>query len=317
MHRRTWLSLLLLLAIAGVIAGCTASDPGTGASGDPKKSGGTAAQASFPRTIKHMKGETVIKERPVKIAAPYLTFVDDLVVLDEIPIAAQGMTMMSSFPNLQKKLEGKPVIDLGKEVSMERLLASQPDLIIASDDMADKYEQLSQIAPTVIFPYTEDWKGTLQLIAGAIGKEEKAAAFLADFDRKAKEYKAKLASRSGETVLFAMYGGKEFITFNEQRVADFYKELGLKPVPGNEKGGSLSLETLATMNPDHIFIVNNYATPIKQGVEEMLKDNAIWNGMKAPKSNQVYYIEDTSILGPMPLGKMIAIEEVMKAMGNR
>ncbi|MFB6366919.1 ABC transporter substrate-binding protein [Paenibacillus elgii] len=316
MYRRAWLSLLLLIVMAGVIAGCTTSDPETGASGDQKKSEGTAAEASFPRTIKHFKGETVIKERPVKIAAPYITYVDNLVVLDEIPVSAQGMAMMSTFPNLQKKLEGKSVIDLGKEVSMEKLLASQPDLIIASDDMADKYEQLSQIAPTVIFPYTEDWKGTLQLIAGAIGKEEKAAAFLAEFDRKAKEYKAKLASRSGETVLFAMYGGKEFITFNEERYAAFYKELGLKPVPGSEKGGSLSLETLATMNPDHIFIVNNWATPIKKGVKDTLKDNAIWNGMKAPKSNHVYYIEDTSVLGPMPLGKMIAIEEVMKAMGN-
>lgn len=263
-----------------------------------------------------MKGKTLIDKKPLKIATPYIAFVDYLAVLDEYPAAAQGVaTIKRNFPSLSKRLEGKEILDLGNEVDLEKLLASQPDIIIAANDMADKYDNLTQIAPTVTLPQAGDWRETLQQIAEIVGKEERAKSILAEFDRKSAQYKEKLAFRSQESVLFVMYSGKEqFVTWNDGRFDPFYKGLGLKSIDGTKKDGQLSLESLAALNPDHLFVINNWQNPIQGGVKEALKDSKVWNNMSAVKSNHVYYLEDPSLPGPMALAKIEGIEEIMRAL---
>lgn len=151
-----------------------------------------------------------------------------------------------------------------------------------------------------------------------IGKEEKAESVLAEFDRKSATYKEQLAFRSEESVLFTMYRGKEqFVTWEEERFDPFYNGLGLKPTKGAEKGGTLSLEALAELNPDHLFVVNNWQEPIEGGVKEDLKDNKVWNSLNAVQNGQVYDLEDPSLPGPLALAKIKGIEEVIEAMGEK
>ncbi|MGG1442357.1 iron-siderophore ABC transporter substrate-binding protein [Brevibacillus laterosporus] len=317
------LSIIVVLAMMWLVTGCTgASKPNTGVTEEQTTSSTTneiTSSHAFPKTIKHMKGETVIQNKPIKIASPYIAFVDYLAVLDEYPYAASGIsTIKQNFPNLSKRLEGKAIIDLGTEASMEKLLSSKPDLIITADDMIGQYEQLSQIAPTVILPQAGDWRETLEQIAAVIGKEDVATKILADFDQKSADYKKKLAFRSQESVLFTMSRSKDqFVTWEEKRFEPFYKGLGLKPVQGAEKGGQLSLESLAQLNPDHLFVINNWQDPIPGGVKEALKDNQVWNSLKAVKNNQVYFLEDPSLPGPMALAKIDGLEEIMQAMGKK
>ncbi|MEC0088999.1 ABC transporter substrate-binding protein [Paenibacillus macquariensis] len=324
MRNRKWFGLILLVGIISLVVGCADNSKMKNAVEKTEKAPAQVSEevvnnASFPRTIKHMEGETVIKEKPLKIATPYISFVDYLAVLDEYPIAGQGIEIIErNFPYLSKMIEGKDIIDLGQEVSLERLLASEPDLIIAANDMADKYEQLSQIAPTVIFPEAGDWRKTLIEIAKVIGKEDKADTVLAEFDRKSAKYKEQLAFRSGESVMFAMYSGKEqFVLWEEKRFDAFYIGLGLKPTEGAEIGGRLTLEGVVDLNPDHLFIVNNWQEPIEGGVKEDLKDNKVWQSLSAVQKDQVYYLEDPSLPGPLALAKIKGIDEVMEAMGKK
>ncbi|MDQ0176582.1 ABC transporter substrate-binding protein [Bacillus chungangensis] len=322
MKRKSWIGRIIILAMMLMIAGCAENTGSTKTEAEKKpasSSGESKAQSSFPRTIKHLQGETVIEEKPVRIATPYISFVDYLAVLDEYPIAGQGIAIIErNFPYLSKMIEGKEIMDLGHEVDIEKLLASEPDIIIAANDMADQYDTLSQIAPTVIFPEAGDWRETLQQIAEVIGKEEKAESVLAEFDRKSAAYKEQLAFRSEESVLFTMYRGKEqFVTWEEERFDPFYNGLGLKPTKGAEKGGTLSLEALAELNPDHLFVVNNWQEPIEGGVKADLKDNKVWNSLNAVQNGQVYDLEDPSLPGPLALAKIKGIEEVIEVMGGK
>lgn len=322
------MAVLLLLAASIGMAGCGVQNAeGTGENAT-KANGGNqptvqtkpaASEEEYPLTIKHLSGTTVLEARPKKIATPYIAFVDYLAVLDEYPISAQGVeTIMSNFPSLSKRLAGKTIIDLGMEADMERLLSSGPDLILAADDMADQYEQLSKIAPTVVLPQAGDWRETLQEIARIIGKEQKADEVLAEFDRKSAEYKEKLAFRQNETVMFAMYSGKkQFVTWNDGRFDPFYKGLGLTPPPGLTSNiGQLTLEGLADLNPDHLFLINNWQTPVEGGVRNDLKDDGVWNSLNAVKQDQVYFLEDPSLPGPMALAKIDGIESIMKALAQ-
>lgn len=315
------LSLLIVVAIMGITVACgTQKEPISKVEDKPTKLADKAQHSSsaYPRTITHLKGETVIAARPVKIATPYIAFVDYLAVLDEYPIAAQGVeTIKRNFPSLSKHIEGKEIMDLGMEVNLEKLLAAEPDLIIAAEDMKDQYDRLTQIAPTVIFPQAGDWRETLQQIAEVIGKEEYATKVLDDFDSKSEMYKQKLSFRKDESVMFAMYSGKEqFITWKDGRFDPFYKGLGLKQVEGTQQDGPLSLESLVSLNPDHLFIINNWQYPIEGGVMKALENNKVWNGLKAVVNNHVYELKDPSLPGPMALAKIDGIEEIMKALGK-
>ncbi|MFS0916442.1 ABC transporter substrate-binding protein [Brevibacillus sp. 179-C 1.1 NHS] len=315
------LTIILVMIISGCGGGSSQQTNVTATSEQEEQQGATPAKSvdAFPRTISHLSGDTVIQEKPVKIATPYIAFVDYLAVLEEYPIAAQGVsTITTNFPSLSKRVADKNIVDLGMEVDLEKLLAVQPDIIIAADDMRDQYDKLSQIAPTVILPQAGDWRETLQQLATIIGKEEKAANVLAEFDRKSAEYKEQLAFRCQESVMFVMYTGKEqFITWNDGRFDPFYDGLGLKRTEGANENGQLSLESLAQLNPDHLFVINNWQAPIQGGVKEALKGSNVWNSLNAVKNNCVYELADPSLPGPMALAKIDGIEEIRKAMGKQ
>ncbi|MFB7813642.1 ABC transporter substrate-binding protein [Paenibacillus chitinolyticus] len=310
-----WAAALFIL----LLTGCSPAEKTASPEADSPSSG-TAAQTTgekeaFPRTIQHAKGSLEIGKKPEKVATPYIVYLDYLTVLDEPPHASQGMDMIGSFPNLKKRLEGKQVLDLGREASMEKLLAASPDLIISEDE--NKFTEYNKIAPTVIIPHSEDWKAQLRIIAKVIGAEEKAESVIADYEKKAAEYKEKLASKRGETVLAAMFSGKEFTSFNMSRMRVFYEDLGLTPVEAFKQGGNFNLEGLAEADPDYLFVVNNYVQPVAGGVMASMKDNPIWNRLKAVKNNHVFVLDDSSVIGPMPLGKIVAIDEIMKAMSGQ
>lgn len=320
MRRTKKITLLIMVALIGSLAGCggTNSESLVGEKNKhiQTESKENSSFSTFPKTITHLKGETVVEAKPIKIVAPYIAFVDYLAVLDEYPIAAQGVDMIrNNFPSLSERVKEKDIMDLGMEVDLERLLSAQPDLIIAADDMKDQYDKLSQIAPTVIFPQAGDWRETLLKIATVIGKEDKAESVLADFDRKSAEYKQQLTFRNEESVMFVMYGGKEqFITWTDGRFDPFYKGLGLKQVEGMISEGPLSLEGLVKLNPDHLFVINNWQTPVQGGVREAMKNSKVWNSLNAVKNNHMYELEDPSLPGPMALAKIDGIEEIMKAL---
>ena len=316
---------VLLCACLLLIAGCGNHDAKEKADKEKEVVQQTAAgnkavsAAAYPRTITHLSGRTIVESKPLKIATPYISFVDYMAVLDTYPIAGQGVEIIErNFPSLSKRIAGKGVQDLGMEPNLEKLLAVQPDLIIAADDMKEQYERLSQIAPTVIFPQAGEWRETLKQIAEVIGEEEKAEQVLAEFDRKSAEYKDKLAFRQNESVLFTMYSGKEmFVMWNDGRFDPFYKGLGLKPVEAAHANGQITLESLAALNPDHLFVINNWQNPIQGGVREAMKNSKVWNSMNAVKNNRVYELADPSLPGPMALAKIDGIEEIMQAMGKK
>lgn len=104
--------------------------------------------------------------------------------------------------------------------------------------------------------------------------------------------------------------------WNDGRFDPFYKGLGLKPVEGATANGQISLESLAALNPDHLFVINNWQNPIQGGVKEAMKDSKVWNSMDAVKNNHVYELADPSLPGPMALAKIDGIEEIMKALGK-
>lgn len=297
------LSLILLLVIfTGALAGCGSQQAKIPVA-KPVSSGEDAGREDgFPRTYVDAKGHTVVLEkRPERIAIVFFHLMDTMFTLGTPPVAAPQLHgFMSEWESLKPYLAVNPVIDLGRQtsVNLERVLEVQPDLIIGGSLNEGIYRDLSRIAPVVLLDtqeLTREWRTIPREVAKLIGKEAVAEQRIIQLEQMIAQSRDRLAPYKHETFAFVTLDDKGTIfVFGSQSLPAFFDTesgLGLQtPVGYPEKIGRFSLERLAELNPDHIFLKSN------KGIEtrlERLSDNAIWHTLKAVKNKNIYFLDQS------------------------
>lgn len=207
---------------------------------------------SFPVTITHALGETIVPSMPRRIATVGWCDEDSLLALGVLPVGMvrRGMFESGIAPWCEEKLGGvRPVLLEGGLSNYERLLSLEPDLIINvfSDMDTSAYRRLSAIAPTIGYtsgPWRADWREQTLQIGKALGKATAAedlivqtASFLADL---ARQY----SDLAGRSFTFGTYfpGSASMVVYlpGETRV-DWLLDLGMRVSPG--------IAELAEQNP--------------------------------------------------------------------
>lgn len=275
------------------------------------------SDASAERTLTDAMGnEVTIPAEPERVIASYLE--DYLVALGITPVAqwsvGEGATVQGY---LQDSLEGVPTIPY--DLPYEAVASFDPDLIImdsASMVEGNKYDQYSKIAPTYVIgtEQNNDWREELLHIGKIFDQTEKAEEVLADYEEKAANAKEEIQSAIGDESAAAIWlvNGTFFMVSENLSSGDvLYGDLGLA-VPNVVKEISesadanwneISLEKLAELEADHIFLVNS-----DQGTgAEMLQD-PIWQNIPAVQNDNIYEFEaDSSWLytGPIASSRMI------------
>jgi ABC-type Fe3+-hydroxamate transport system substrate-binding protein len=110
--------------------------------------------ASGTRIINHSMGITEITGTPQRIIAIGPEFVEHLLTLGVQPIGIVESTIFRLwYPSMAEQQLSPQVADLGDyPPNLEAIAQLQPDLIIAGPDLyGELYEDLSSIAPTVMF----------------------------------------------------------------------------------------------------------------------------------------------------------------------
>ncbi|WP_139084127.1 hypothetical protein [Paenibacillus sp. HGF5] len=122
----------------------TATQPSTGSNESPPSDAGSEAAK---RSYTDYKGHTVeIPASPNRIIFSGETF-SDLLALDVKAVGTDMNRMKGSvFEDQIQHVE-----DIGFPTSLEKVLALNPDLIIVANPDETAYEQLSKIAPTLMF----------------------------------------------------------------------------------------------------------------------------------------------------------------------
>ncbi|WP_456287583.1 AraC family transcriptional regulator [Paenibacillus sp. AK002] len=133
----------------------TATQPSTGSNESPPSDAGSEAAK---RSYTDYKGHTVeIPASPNRIIFSGETF-SDLLALDVKAVGTDTNRMKGSvFEDQIQHVE-----DIGFPTSLEKVLALNPDLIIVANPDETAYEQLSKIAPTLMFDtfavgYTDEY----------------------------------------------------------------------------------------------------------------------------------------------------------------
>lgn len=171
--------------------------------------GSGAADGVFPRTIKHVLGETTLANEPKRVAIISTGQFDSALAAGVVPVATtrgngqSGLVdpyLVTAYPDLSAQFD--EVLDLGLrlEIDLEALAEARPDLILvnAAEDTPEEraqYETLSKIAPTVVTNATGvNWKVIYLLTADALGRREQAQAFLDQYHADADAFAASVAA---------------------------------------------------------------------------------------------------------------------------
>lgn len=321
-------SLLLIVSILTVLAGCSsnntnspAADNTTPAANEEQASNTTepAAEPSGPRELTDPLGHTVtIPANPERVLASYLE--DYLAALDITPVA-QWSIGDSPMDYLETYFKDVPVI--AYDLPFEAVTSFSPDLIIIGDEslIADnKYDSYNKIAPTYALgsEINADWRKAFAEIGKIFGKEAEVQASLEAYNTKAAEAKAKIeAAGSPSATAIWLTGGTFWIVVDDQSSgAVLYQDLGLKVPPlvtkiAEGEGGiwrSLSLEAMTELDADHIFLINSDAATGSEALND-----PIWTSLPAVVNGNVHEFDAnlTSWLYTGPIANNMIVDAVV------
>lgn len=224
----------------------------------------------------------------------------------------------TKFPTyLEETLKGAEILGYSMQDTMdvEAVMNLNPDLIVISTVQEKMYDQLSEIAPTVMIQLEAlNWKDDVKAFAKVFNKEDVANKWLADYEEKAKEAGDKIKAEYGENTTYLSFlasGGQFFIFDGAGFGSVLYEDMGLAKPEGMPEQSDISLpvvtyEGLASIKSDYIFLIS---TPedLKQ-----LESNAIWNSLPAVKEGKVVVLESSPYFnqGYSSIGRQLLVDEI-------
>lgn len=256
------------------------------------------------RTVSHSMGDTVLTSVPKRVVVLFNGMVDVSLTLGVKPVGAvESWVQQPWYHYLRADMGG--VKNIGNELqpNLEAIVALKPDLIIGSKLRHEKiFNQLSAIAPTIMTTDVFDWKTNMEITAAALNKEDTAAVFMADWNKRVANFKDKMGSRLKTEV--------SIIRFQPDGSARFYvtgfagtilKEIGMarpkaQQVDGKVVVGLSSQEQIPMLDGDIIFdITSDWAGDEKSfKSQQEWTSNPLWKNLKGIKDSKYYKVNDVT-----------------------
>ncbi|WP_394247835.1 siderophore ABC transporter substrate-binding protein [Arthrobacter pityocampae] len=268
--------------------------------------GGSSTAADEPAaastlSVEHAQGTTEVPVDPQTVFTFDLGALD---TLDTLGIEVDGVPQ-GTLPEQLSAYRGGDITDIGsmKEPDFEAIAAAAPDLIIISGRVADSYDELSDIAPTIdlsvdaadpMASFTEN-TGTLGKIFGV---EDEAADRLAALDASIAETREAAASAGTGLVLMTTAG--EVTAYGAgSRFGLIHDVLGVEPAADvrskGTHGEAVSFEYIAELDPAHLFVIDRDAAVGEAGAAgAAVLDNELVNKTTAAKNGDITYLDSAS-----------------------
>ena len=296
--RNKFSGLLLMLAMLMILAACvngagTEATTGTSEASTDPSSGSVPSDAK--RIYNSLSGDVEIPAEPQRIVTDM--YVSNLLVLGIKPVGAVQHYLENPFYSDQ--VAGIESIGDRNAVSMEKVAALNPDLIITYSNQAQEIENYQKIAPTVVIPYgtftnvPDEIRGFGELM----NKSEEAEAWLKTYDERiqAARTKVKAVIRPEETFSILEVSDKSYYGYGDnfgRGGQAVYRALELAPLErtrkelmGDTQWKEISREIVGDYAGDHIFLTVGENNKNVQG-------DSVWRSLPAVKNNQVYELQE-------------------------
>lgn len=305
----TTMTAVLLASIS--LAGCSPNQ--NSELDDTKKENKTADTASNVANndavsvttidVDTVKGKVSLPINPAPIVVYDMTLLQDLAALD---VAVDGMPSGLKLDNLHSKNQPDPKgVGTVFEPDLEALNAMQPQAILIGSRMAEKYNALSDIAPTLDMSIDtaniyESSKQRLHDLGALFGKSDQASKLQQNIDGLINETKA-VTNNKGNGLVVMVNGNKLSVYGEKSRYGFIHNVVGV-PMADNQikdadHGQPVSFEYLQKTNPDWLFVIDRSAAigEDSAGAKAVL-DNPLVAQTTAWKKDQVVYLSPDSYL---------------------
>lgn len=226
-------------------------------------------------------------------------------------LLSEMSVLMPEFSDALPKIE-----NVGYPVNLEKLLALQPDLILAvggADGINGSidFAKAQKIAPTVMAnPLVYDsWQNSSEFWAQALGEQDLYARLLKNYQTRVAEVQKNLGAHISERVsIIANSNYGKSLWLENTPPSSVVADIGLarpasqtprKNAKDNSYIGSryrvISEERLDMADGDAIFVFG-YPSGDKKGqktekqVTKKLKNNPLWKTLKAVRANKAFYV---------------------------
>lgn len=258
--------------------------------------GTDAAAGEFPRTVTHAMGRTEIKATPKRVVVLDVGEFDNVVSLGLKPVGYAPSEGDAAIPSYLKKDAGEPKsVGTINNLNLEAIAGLQPDLILGSQlRAADKYDELSKIAPTVfsIRPgFT--WKENYLLNAQALDRTKQAEANLTAYEEKAVELGEDIGPDKPTVSMVRYLPDRLRLYAKASFIGTILEDVGL-PRPKNQQINDLAAE----ISPERIdeadadWIFTGVYGDAKATQRDTARSNPLWKNLKAVKEGRAKDVSD-------------------------
>lgn len=248
------------------------------------------AEVTYPLTITHALGETVIKSKPERIATIAWGNQDVPLALGVVPVGVskanfgevdeKGLLPWTAAAYKELGVEDPVIFDDTDGLDYEAISDTKPDVILAaySGITQEEYDLLSQIAPVIAYPeyaWQTYWREQTLLDAKGMGKEAEAQKLVEDTEKLISTKSAEYESLKGKTAAFIYFTpsnlGEFYVYLPTDPRGAYLMDLGLKYPDSIMQLAEDKSAFTVTISAENIDVINDIDIIVTYGDEEVLK----------------------------------------------
>ncbi|WP_297435772.1 siderophore ABC transporter substrate-binding protein [uncultured Clostridium sp.] len=284
--------IIVGLVVAGLIGGAFVIS-GAG------KNNKVQEDAEKTIVVTDRKGEVTVPVDPEKVVVLDYSSLDTMQILGEEAIAVPK----SSLPEYLDKYKDEKYTDLGnlKKFDMEKINELEPDLIIIEGRQEDSYDELSEIAPTIMLgrnggDHFGSLKNNVEVLGKIFDKEDEATKKLEEINKRTVAINDKASKLDGKALVTMVYDGEITAFGKESRFGMIHNEFGFKQaddkIDTENHGQTVTSEYLLSKNPDYLFVIDKgLISSSEQKAASEVVENELVQKTEAYKNGKITYLD--------------------------
>ena len=254
-------------------------------------------------TVNHLQGTTVVPKNPKRVVVMDIGVLDSLDYLDIHP--EMLATCSSYLPKYIDKYKDN-TIDIGqmKNIDIEKIQSTKPDLIIISGRQSPYYKQLSEIAPTIDLSidnndYLVSFENKMRILGEIFDKEDMVTNRLFGIKSKIDTIRTDSRNKNKYGLLVLTTGNSLHAYGPGMRYSFVFDVFGLQTVVNKDRnedtkspgGKTISYEYILETNPDYIMVIDrDFSVNLGESAKRLF-DNDLIKKTKAYQTNNIYYLD--------------------------
>ncbi|MGM9943414.1 MAG: iron-siderophore ABC transporter substrate-binding protein [Lysinibacillus sp.] len=340
----SFFTMLLISILSLALVGCADKESSSEEADTSKPQTTTSEETAteYPIVIKHAFGETVIEEKPERVATVAWANHDVALALGVVPVGFSAANYGVQDDSGMLPWTAEKLKELGEEnpnifqdtdgLDFEAIADSNPDVILAaySGITQEEYDTLSQIAPVVAYPeipWVITWRDQILYNAKGMGMEEEGKQLIANTEQLIQDTANKYPEIKGKKAAFAMFNVTDLSKFYVYTPGDprgeFLEEIGMAYPEGVKEQITdessfyieLSAENADALNDTEIFIAYGDDNTLAA-----LQADPILGKVPAIQNGSVVIIGDNTPLAaagnPNPLSIEYTIDEYLSLISD-